>query len=60
MLIEFDINICDEKQKVENLYVCDIFIHSGNYLLHCELFLYLEVMSAHMSIFVICLNSKST
>ena len=45
MLIEFDINICDEKQKVEKVYVCDIFIHSGICLLHCESFLYLEVMS---------------
>ena len=44
MLIEFDINICDEKQKVENLYVCDIFIHSGICLLHIELFIELEVL----------------
>ena len=43
MLIEFDINICDEKQKVENFYVCDIFIHSGDSLMHSELFIDLDV-----------------
>ena len=41
--MQFDVNIFDEKQKVENIYVCDIFIHSGICLLHCESFLYLDV-----------------
>ena len=48
MLIEFDINICDEKQKVENdFYVCDIFIHSGicPTALHSELFIELDVVN---------------
>ena len=43
MLIEFDINICDEKQKVEKVYVWDIFIHSGICPLHSELFIDLDV-----------------
>ena len=43
MLIEFDINICDEKQKVENFYVCDIFIHSGVCVLHSKLLIDLDV-----------------
>ena len=41
---EFDINICDEKQKVENVAMCVTFSSTVELvLLHCELFTDLDV-----------------